>query len=291
MQVAIHFGTHGTEPERMIRTLMENRDWLLANGVEVVPPGRYKGVLDKSLTSLRGGEASPAMEEVIYDALLESDNVRRMVISQASLIGAPVRCLTDKGLFPQAGPRMRAVAGLFPSAEVEVSLAIQNPALQIPHLLSRLPDPPGVRALAGCDPRSLRWGPAMQRIVDSMQGRRVIVWCYEDTPLVWPEAVRRIARMPADVPLKSGLAVLGDLLPPAGMVELREALTRAGPLTVAARRAIFAEMLGRHARPESIQQEILIPGWTQDLVDEITDAYEEDVAMIAALPGVEFLGP
>ena len=72
MQVAIHFGTHGTEPERMIRTLMENRDWLLGNGVEVVPPGRYKGVLDESLSSLKGGDAPPEMEEVIYDALMEA---------------------------------------------------------------------------------------------------------------------------------------------------------------------------------------------------------------------------
>ena len=291
MQVAIHFGTHGTEPERMIRTLMENRDWLLANGVEVVPPGRYKGVLDEALSSLKGGEAPPEMEEVIYDALLEADNVQRMVLSQASLIGAPVRCLSDSGLFPQAGARMRAVAALFPSAEVEVSLAIQNPALQIPHLVSRMPDPSFERVLGKCDPRQLRWGPAMQRIVEAMQGRRVIVWCYEDTPLIWPEAVRRIARMPADVPLKSGLAVLGDLLPPEGMAELKEALTKSGRLTVEARRAIFAEMLGRHAKPDSVRQEVAVPGWTQDLVDEITDAYEEDVALIAALPGVEFLSP
>ena len=163
MQVAIHFGTHGTEPERMIRTLMENRDWLLANGVEVVPPGRYKGVLDEALSSLKGGEAPPEMEEVIYDALLEADNVQRMVLSQASLIGAPVRCLSDSGLFPQAAARMRAVTALFPSAEVEVSLAIQNPALQIPHLVSRMPDPSFERVLGKCDPRQLRWGPAMRR--------------------------------------------------------------------------------------------------------------------------------
>ena len=168
MQVAIHFGTHGTEPERMIRTLMENRDWLLANGVEVVPPGRYKGVLDESLSSLKGGDAPPEMEEVIYDALMESDNVRRMVISQASLIGTPPRCIGPGGLFPFSGPRMRSVAGLFPSAEVEVSLAIQNPALQIPHLVSRMPDPSFERVLGKCDPRQLRWGPAMQRIVDAL---------------------------------------------------------------------------------------------------------------------------
>ena len=64
-----------------------------------------------------------------------------------------------------------------------------------------------------------------------------------------------------------------------------------GRLTVEARRAIFAEMLGRHAKPDSVRQEVAVPGWTQDLVDEITDAYEEDVALIAALPGVEFLSP
>lgn len=290
MQVAIHFGTHGTEPERMIRTLMENRDWLLGNGVEVVPPGRYKGVLDESLSALKGGDAPPEMEEVIYDALMESDNVRRMVISQASLIGTPPRCIGPGGLFPFSGPRMRSVAGLFPSAEVEVSLAIQNPALQVPHLISRINEPYD-RVMAGIDPRSLRWGPAMLRIVEAMQGRRVIVWCYEDTPLIWPEAVRRIATMPTDVPLKSGLAVLGDLLAPEGMTELRDALTNAGRLTTEARRSIFAAVLGRHARPEAISETVPLPGWTQDLVDEMTDAYEEDVAMIAALPGVEFLAP
>lgn len=291
MQVAIHFGTHGTEPERMIRTLMENRDWMLANGIEVVPPGRYKGVLDEALNALRGGDAPHDMEEVIYDALLEGDSVRRMVISQASLIGAPARCLTDKGLFPQAGARMRAVAGLFPSADVEVSLAIQNPALQVPHLISRMPDSGFAKVMGGIDPMSLRWGPAMQRIVEAMQGRRVIVWCYEDTPLIWPEVVRRIAGMPGDVPLKSGLAVLGDLLPPAGMTELREALTKSGGLTIQARRALFAEVLGRHARTDLIHERVAVRGWTQDLVDAMTDQYEDDVAMIAALPGVEFLGP
>ncbi len=290
MQVAIHFGTHGTEPERMIRTLMENRDWLLGAGVEVVPPGRYKGVLDESLSSLKGGEAPPAMEEVIYDALLESDQVRRMVLSQASLIGSPARCLSDRGFFAAAGGRIRAVAALFPSAEVEVSLAIRNPALQIPHLIERIGEPYD-KVMPGVDPRSLRWGPAMQAILAAFPGRRVIVWCYEDTPLIWPEAVRRIARMPADVPLKSGLAVLGELLPPEGMTELRDALSAAGRLTVEARRKIFAEMLGRHARPEAVLETVTLPGWTQDLVDEMTDLYEEDVAMIAALPGVEFLAP
>ena len=109
MQVAIHFGTHGTEPERMIRTLMENRDWMLANGVEVVPPGRYKGVLDESLIALKGGDAPAAMEEVIYDALLESENVRRMVLSQASL-AVPLLALYEGAIIAVRIVEKRAAA-------------------------------------------------------------------------------------------------------------------------------------------------------------------------------------
>ncbi|HRO16186.1 MAG TPA: hypothetical protein PLL33_14335 [Paracoccus sp. (in: a-proteobacteria)] len=290
MQVAIHFGTHGTEPERMIKTLMDNRDWLLANGVEVVPPGRCRGVLDEAINSLQGGTATPAMEEVLYDALLENDDVRRMIISQPALIGSPVRCIASRGFFQQAGNRMRSVANLFPDAEVELSLAIRNPALQIPWLVERS-GAEGLDKIADVDPLTLRWAPAMRRVIESNPGRRVVVWCYEDTPLIWPECVRRIAQMPPNVPLKAGLAVLGELLTPEGMAELRDTLTRTRSLTIEARRDIFADMLARHVRMDQVQAHADIPGWTQDLVDEITEAYEADVAEIAALPGVEFIGP
>lgn len=273
-----------------MRTLMENRDWMLANGIEVVPPGRYKGVLDEALSALKGGDASPEMEDVIYDALLEGDSVRRMVISQASLIGAVGRCIGPRGLFPQAAARMRAVAGLFPSAEVEVSLAIRNPALQVPHLIERTEQPPD-KVMNGIDPASLRWGPAMLAIVEAMQGRRITVWCYEDTPLIWPEAVRRVSHIPAEVPLKSGLAVIGDLLTPEGMTMLRDSLSRPGGNTVEARRAVFTAVLAAHAKPEAITETVALPGWTQDLVNRMTADYAQDVAMIAALPGVEFLAP
>lgn len=290
MQVAIHFGTHGTEPERMMRTLMENRDWMLANGIEVVPPGRYKGVLDEALSALKGGDAPPEMEDVIYDALLEGDHVRRMVLSQASLIGAVPRCIGPRGLFPQAAARMRAVAGLFPSAEVEVSLAIRNPALQVPHLIERS-EQPYDKAMNGIDPAALRWGPAMLSIVEAMQGRRVVVWCYEDTPLIWPEAVRRISQIPAEVPLKSGLAVIGELLSPEGMSALRDGLNAPGGNTIDARRDLFTKVLADHAKDEAVMETVTLPGWTQDLVDRMSRDYAEDVAMIAALPGVEFLAP
>ena len=32
-----------------------------------------------------------------------------------------------------------------------------------------------------------------------------------------------------------------------------------------------------------------LPGWTEDLVDELTDSYEDDMERLAAMPGVTFL--
>jgi hypothetical protein len=34
-----------------------------------------------------------------------------------------------------------------------------------------------------------------------------------------------------------------------------------------------------------------LPGWTPDLIAELTAGYDEDVARISALPGVRFLLP
>ncbi len=42
---------------------------------------------------------------------------------------------------------------------------------------------------------------------------------------------------------------------------------------------------------EQMEIEVSLPGWTQDLVDRLSDLYDEDVAQIAALPGIEFIAP
>ena len=162
MQVAIHFGTHGTEPERMIRTLMENRDWLLANGVEVVPPGRYKGVLDEALNSLKGGEAPPRMEEVIYDALLEADNVQRMVLSQASLIGAPVlvaALAALRSLAPTHLASAGAAAGALAGGAGAAVYALHCPEVGAPFLAVWYVAGIALSTLLGTllGPRWLRW--------------------------------------------------------------------------------------------------------------------------------------
>ena len=291
MQMVFHCGVHGTDLDRMVKTLAQNRDWLLKNGIEPLTPNRHRGIFEEALTALSGGEATPEMEEVMLDAILETDAPRRVICSSPGFLGLPYRAIAPGGLFVTAGPKMAAMANLFPSAEVEFFLALKNPATLVPYVLSRMENRTYDQVMGGVDPIGLRWGPCIQRILSSLQGRRIVIWCHEDTPMIWPEVVRRIATMPGDVPLKAGLQILGDLLHPEGIHMIRDEMAKQERLTVETRRAIFAAALAKYARTEMIDIPVDLPGWDQDLIDAITRNYDTDVAEIAAMPGVEFLVP
>lgn len=291
MQVAFHCGVHGTDLYRMVKTLLQNRDWLLHNGVEPLTPNRHRDVFGEALTALNGGVATPEMEQVMLDAVLESDDPRRIICSTPTFLGMAERAISPEGLYVSAGERMAALANLFPSAQVEFFMGLKNPATLVGYVLAQERSGPYDQVMAGVDPENLRWAPAMRRILAALPGRRVVVWCHEDTSLIWPEVVRRLATMPSDVPLKAGLQVLGDILHPDGIRMIRDAMAQEERLTIENRRRIFSEALQRHALPEQLEIELNLPGWDQPLVDRITAAYEQDMAEIAALPGIEFIMP
>lgn len=291
MQVVFHCGVHGTDMDRMVKTLVQNRDWLLKNGIEPVTPNRHRGIFEEALSALSGGSATPEMEEVMLDAILETDSPRRIICSHPGFLGLPYRAISSGGIYATAGSKMAALANLFPRAEVEFFIAMKNPATLVPHIVSRIENKTYDQIMGGIDPISLRWAPAIRRIQNAIQGRRLVVWCHEDTPMIWPEVVRRIATMPGDVPLKAGLQILGDILHPEGIRMIRDELAKQPRLTVDTRRAIFAAALEKYAKMEEIEVPVILPGWDQDLVDAITRNYDTDIAEIAAMSGVEFLTP
>lgn len=291
MQVVFHCGAHGTDQYRMVKTLMQNRNWLLDNGIEALTPNRHNDIFNPALAQLRGGPASPEMQQMMLDAILESDHPRRIIFSTPSFLGKAERAVAADGLYSSAPEKFAALANLFPSAEVEFCMALKNPATLIPFIATQAGSSPYPQIMGRIPPESLRWAPTIRRILAAIPDCRLVLWCHEDTSLIWPEVVRRVANMPSDVPLRAGLQVLADILEPEGIEMIREEMSRQERLTIDSRRAIFAAALQKHALPSQIETEVDLPGWTQDLVDHISDLYDEDVAEIAALPGIEFITP
>ena len=56
------------------------------------------------------------------------------------------------------------------------------------------------------------------------------------------------------------------------------------------RRAVSA-FLEAHAIEDEIEDEIDLPGWTDETIEMLTEIYEEDVARIATLPNVTLISP
>lgn len=288
--MVFHIGVHGTDGDRLLKTLLNNRDWLLGNGTEVVSPARHRGLFDEAIMALKGGAATPEMQQIMLDAMLDSAAPQRVVMSSPLLLGSAGRAVGREGLYPQIGARVSALANLFPQTQAEFFVAIRNPAV----LLSKLLPQMGCSyeaMMQGCAVRDLRWRHTIRRLVSAAQGRRVVVWCHEDVPMIWPELLRLAGDMPPEAPLSGALLYMQELLGEAGMARLRAALAGRDQITIAQRRRICAAVLADHILPDALDEDIALPGWTQQTVDHVTDAYRADVAEIAVLPGVEFVMP
>lgn len=290
MQMVFHIGAHGTDRDRLLKTLLNNRAWLLQNRVEIVAPGRHRGLFEEAMAALNGCPATAEMQQIMLDAMLDSEAPRRVIMSTPSLLGLPARAVGPQGLYPLIGSRAAALANLFPQAQAEFFIALRNPAVMLSKLSHLAPG--GYEAMMqGCDPRELRWRDAIRRLVNAAQGRRVVIWCHEDVPLIWPEVVRLAGDIPPEVPLSGTLTYMQELLGDAGLARLRAALAGHDQLTIGQRRKIHAEILQQYLLPGMLDEEIALPGWTQGMVDEVTGAYHADATEIAALPGVEFIIP
>ena len=91
MQMVFHLGVHGTDGDRLLKTLLNNRDWLMQHGTDIVTPNRHRGLFEEALMSLKGGRATAEMQQIMLDAVLHSESPDRAVFSTPTFMGAPGR--------------------------------------------------------------------------------------------------------------------------------------------------------------------------------------------------------
>lgn len=291
MQVVYHIGAHFIDEGRLVRCLLDNAAMLEQRGCVVPHPRRYRAQFRNTLNALRGGPADDATQEALLDGATDVDHFDRILFCHDNFIGFPVQMISDDGFYALAPARLRALVNLFPEAETEVHLAPANPATLLPPLLRFLKDRSYAEVMAGHSPLALRWAPVVRQIAAALEGRRLVVWCNEDTPLIWPDVLRSLADVPPEVEMAGDDAVLAAIMAPEGLVQLRAQLAGTPPADRAARQALVAAALDQFALPERLEIEIPLPGWTDDLVARISAAYDADVAAITAMPGVDFIAP
>ncbi|MDO5643782.1 MAG: hypothetical protein Q4G26_15530, partial [Paracoccus sp. (in: a-proteobacteria)] len=258
-----HVGAYGSGMERIIRTLLSNRDALWKEGVEVPSPGRYRGVFGEALTALNGGHASNEMQEMLLDSVMDSDDAARVVLSQPAFIGMPKGAISPKGLYASAPYRLAGLSNLFPDSHVEFFIGITHPAQQVQTIV-QMTKGDYASVMAGVDPHGLLWAPLFRRLLDAVPGRRIVAWAQEDLPFTMPEVLRRMADVPPHVALQNENGILAELLPAEAFSALDTRISAAPGLGIGPRRDLIEKALADVA-PSAMEAEIALPGWSQDL--------------------------
>lgn len=291
MKVVFHLGAHATDEDRIVSVLASNAKVLEQHKIAVPAPRRYRMVLRDALMSLNGGPAPLEIQDAIIEASTDAPEIERLVFSHEFFLCVPERVVSRQGFYTMAASKLAPLANLFPEAETEFHLALVNPASLIPQLARRLPKRSYDELMEGHDPRDLRWEPVIRDMVEAAGGRRIVIWCNEDLPMIWPEVLRSVAGLEEEQRLKGDLVLLGQIMHKEGVERLRSYFNEHPPKNALQRRKVISVFLDKFALPEAIEVEAPLPGWTEELVAEITAQYDADVASIARLPGVEFIAP
>ena len=57
------------------------------------------------------------------------------------------------------------------------------------------------------------------------------------------------------------------------------------------RRRVTAAFLDKYVRDDMIEEELDTPGWSPEMLEAMTDAYEDDMDAVARIPGVTLITP
>ena len=291
MQVVYHLGVHCTDEDQLLKCLLKNRGPLADQGTVIPNPGRCRKPLREALRALNGRPATADMQEMLLDAVMDEDHAERLVFSQKSFLAAPARAMEMNMLYHEAGEKTAALAQLFPQAECQFHIGIRNPATYIPALFASTNESDFAGFVAGIDPRALLWSDLIVRVRNAAPDASVTVWCNEDTPLIWNELLGELAGHDPLKELEGSYDFLSTIMTEAGLKRMQDYLEKHPPQNELQRRRVVAAFLDKFAIEEEIEEELDLPGWTEDLVEELTEAYEEDLFEIERLEGVRFITP
>lgn len=291
MQVIFHIGAHCTDEDQLLKSLLKSRGALHNRGVFVPGPGRYRTLLRQALVNLNGNPPDYNTVASLHNAIVGKQPARRLILSNSGFMCAGARIFADQLFYGRSGQRLRGLSGLFPDAGHEIFLGIRNPATFIPTAYVGSGNDSFIDFMQGMTARDVKWSSVVRLLRGACPGARLTVWCNEDTPLIWPELLHNLTGLACDVHLDGETDILARIMSEAGLEMFQDYLRTHPPRSEMHKRRIIIAFLDKFALPPKLEEELDVPGWTQDLVDQLTKQYEYDIREIKEIPGVRFIQP
>lgn len=291
MQLVLHAGAHFTEEDRLLRCLLNNKGDFSKRGVAVPGPGKYRSLLRDTIAAMVDAPPAPDARDVLMDVILDDENADRLILSHMFLFGAPRAVVRDGLMYCLAPERMAQLATIFAQDDIELFFAMRNPASFLPALFSQAPQEDMDTFLRGADPYTIRWSETFAQIRMAAPDVPITTWCFEDMPMIWAQIIREMGGLEHGEKITGGFDLLSDIMSPEGMQRFRTYLKSHGGMSEVQKRRVIAAFLDKFAIEEEIEEELNAPGWTEDVINTMTDIYEEDVLAVARIPGVTVISP
>ncbi|MGI3187270.1 hypothetical protein [Nioella aestuarii] len=291
MQVVFHIGAPCTDDDRLIRSLLKNRESLAKQGIAVPTPALYRDVLKDTLRALDGAPAPEELQRNILDSAKIPEGTERIIFSDPRMVSINRLVVIGAQIWPMIERVSRSLRNVFPSARVEFMLGMRDPATLIPALFKTSRFRQFEEFTEDMQPHALAWSEMLARMRAAVPDCPVSVWCNEDTPLIWGEVMRELAGCDPLAPLKGVDDLIEDLMDPAGFRRMQRYLSENPPENEMLRRRIVAAFLDKYALDDALEEELDTPGWSAEMLDDMTSSYEEDMDEVAHIPGVTLITP
>ena len=291
MQVVFHLGAPCTDGGLLLQSLGKNRARLAEDGVLAPSLARYRPLLRDTVRALKGQVASPEVQEALLDAIIDEMEADRLIFSDPRLVCIPRLVVQGAQIWPMIDRQVAALRGLFPTSAAEIFIGMRNPATLIPALFEASKFTDFTEFSENMQPHAVTWSEMLRRLRIAHPDVPVTVWCNEDTPLLWGQILREITDVPFGYPLKGTDDLIETIMDPTGFKRLQRYLADNPAQSEIQRRRIVGAFLDRYALDTAIEEDLDLPGWTPDLVEALSLAYDDDMAEVARIPGVTLLTP
>ncbi|MBI1416590.1 MAG: hypothetical protein GC146_05130 [Limimaricola sp.] len=291
MQIAFHIGANCTDDDRLLKSLLKNADGFAELGIKVPGPGKYRRLIRETIQSLDGAPPAPDAHEVLMDAILDDAHANRVVMSNSAFICVPNRVFENATFYEQATPKISGLMQLFPHDEIELFMAMRNPATFVPAAYAESKRDNFAEFMCGLAPEAIRWSDVVTRIRAAAPQARLTVWCNEDTPLIWAQLIREISGVDPLTRILGGYDLLASIMSPDGMTRFMSYLKSHPPQTEMQKRRVIAAFLDKYVLEDEVEETVDLPGFDEAMITRLTELYEEDVYAIERMAGVDFISP
>jgi hypothetical protein len=270
---------------------VKNKTALVQKQVALPHPRKYRNVIRENLQAMAKG-ARPDMfgEELLADILGDSD-AERMILTNANFIYVPNRIFEGGDFYALAVEKLQAFGTLFQGYEIKLSICMRDPGTFIPAAYGKSHGRSFQRFMAGAAPSVVQWSGLIHRMRTVLPRAKITAWCNEDTPFVWPKILRHLIGLDAEEPVNAGYDLIGSLLTEIGTQKMQNYFKTNPPNSEKECQRVLAAFLEHNANPDEVEEEITLPGWTNDLLTHLSDLYDEDVNPIISRGDVKVIEP